>query len=569
MAIKINLSVYTNSDDAFVAWAPSDFIPGCWGFQLERKRKAGGVTVTEIVENRVGFEKDKPKSGDHKPSNIWPFQRFNWTDHAVDVGSQVQYRVTAMITDRNGGFTGGPVSSWTGWVSLTADAGKGFSCYFNRGLVLSQFFARYMRDNHLSAKAVKDKLRKKGGADEFRKFLQGDLGAGLFGILADVKTSGNTLSAALYELDDDLLEEAIIALPNQMKLILANGSATPDGNKSARDNLNDHGFPTIDRLLGSKGLGHNKFMVRADAAGPQAVWTGSTNWATTGLCTQINNGLLVADAGLAKIYQEQWDRLAKASPPTTQPAAFTPDLQASNDKPKSFKVQGVDVTVRFTPTTDRSDMQALSDLIDGAKSSIHFLMFTPGNDGLQDLCAKRANEKDMYVKGVVSSLPKAEDEANGNVLTVDLVSSDHSFKPDHYSIVQPQGEEGIGPWIGEVTRKTFLASVGHAIVHAKVLLIDGLSANPILVTGSHNFSNNASKQNDENYLIVRGHKPLAHSYATFIMSVYQHYRYRSYIREMQAEKKDPWSYLDTSDQWLKIELKSKAAEIAYWTNPAA
>lgn len=142
--------------------------------------------------------------------------------------------------------------------------------------VLSQFFARYMRDNHLSAKAVKDKLRKKGGADEFRKFLQGDLGAELFGILADTKTSGNTLSAALYELDDDLLEEAIIALPNQMKLILANGSATPDGNKSARDNLNGNDFPTIDRLLGSKGLGHNKFLVRADAAGTQAVWTGST-----------------------------------------------------------------------------------------------------------------------------------------------------------------------------------------------------------------------------------------------------------------------------------------------------
>ncbi|WP_271023489.1 hypothetical protein [Rhizobium sp. RCAM05973] len=232
MAIKIDLSVYANSDDAFVAWAPSDFIPGCWGFQLERKRKVGGATVTEIVENRVGFEKDKPKSGDHKPSNVWPFQRFNWTDHAVDVGNQVQYRITAMITDGNEGFTIVPASSWTGWVSLTADAGKGFSCYFNRGLVLSQFFARYMQANHLTAAGVKAKLKKKGGADEFRKFLQGDLGAELFGILADTKTSGDTLSAALYELDDDLLEDAIIALQKQMKLILANGSVTPDGSGS-------------------------------------------------------------------------------------------------------------------------------------------------------------------------------------------------------------------------------------------------------------------------------------------------------------------------------------------------
>jgi hypothetical protein len=77
--------VYTNSDDAFVAWAPSDFIAGCRGFLLERGRRAGAGTKVEPVENRVGFSKDKPKSGDHRPSSEWPFQRFNWTDHAADV----------------------------------------------------------------------------------------------------------------------------------------------------------------------------------------------------------------------------------------------------------------------------------------------------------------------------------------------------------------------------------------------------------------------------------------------------------------------------------------------------
>ena len=65
MAAKINASVYVNSEDAFVAWAPSDFIPNCWGFQLERKRKVGNATPIDIVENRVGFEKDALKSGDH------------------------------------------------------------------------------------------------------------------------------------------------------------------------------------------------------------------------------------------------------------------------------------------------------------------------------------------------------------------------------------------------------------------------------------------------------------------------------------------------------------------------
>jgi hypothetical protein len=34
---------------------------------------------------------------------------------------------------------------------------------------------------------------------------------------------------------------------------------------------------------------------------------------------------------------------------------------------------------------------------------------------------------------------------------------------------------------------------------------------------------------------------------------------------MLAQGKTPWSYLDDNDHWLKIELKSKAMEIGYWT----
>ena len=76
MAASIKVSVYTNSDDAFVAWAPSEFIPGCRGFLLERERKTDQGQKVDIVENRVGFARDNPKSGEHKPSNEWPFQRF-------------------------------------------------------------------------------------------------------------------------------------------------------------------------------------------------------------------------------------------------------------------------------------------------------------------------------------------------------------------------------------------------------------------------------------------------------------------------------------------------------------
>ena len=41
MKVTIPISLRTNSDDAFVAWTPSAFIPGCRGFMLERRRRQG------------------------------------------------------------------------------------------------------------------------------------------------------------------------------------------------------------------------------------------------------------------------------------------------------------------------------------------------------------------------------------------------------------------------------------------------------------------------------------------------------------------------------------------------
>jgi phosphatidylserine/phosphatidylglycerophosphate/cardiolipin synthase-like enzyme len=211
-------------------------------------------------------------------------------------------------------------------------------------------------------------------------------------------------------------------------------------------------------------------------------------------------------------------------------------------------------------------MNALRDVINSAKDAILFLMFTPGKQGLHTLAGQRANEENMYVRGVVSTLGTEAGDIDKNVLDIRIISSDHKFKPDHYTVLQPQGiDVALGPWIAEVTRRDFLSQIGHAIVHSKVLVIDPLSKDPTVVTGSHNFSAPASEKNDENLVIVRGHKKLAIAYATYVMSVYQHYRFRSYVREMLAQGKLPWSYLDDDDKWLKDELKSKALEIGYWT----
>jgi len=66
--------------------------------------------------------------------------------------------------------------------------------------------------------------------------------------------------------------------------------------------------------------------------------------------------------------------------------------------------------------------------------------------------------------------------------------------------------------------------VNSAMVHSKVVLVDPLSANPVLLTGSHNLGPKASGTNDENLLIIRDAPALAAAYASNIMAIYNQYR---------------------------------------------
>ena len=195
------------------------------------------------------------------------------------------------------------------------------------------------------------------------------MGAKIAQILKDAKVKDTQLHAALYELGDAKLEDAMIALGSKLDLILANGSDPADGNAAARKHLNDAGIITINRMLKSKGLGHNKFVVLSNKKGPLAVWTGSTNWSTTGLCTQVNNGLLIGDKEVAQVYGTHWDELKDASPPKLDPAGFPEVLVAANDKSHSFTIGGAKVEIWFTRTSDGRDMEALRNLIAHAGGS--------------------------------------------------------------------------------------------------------------------------------------------------------------------------------------------------------
>jgi phosphatidylserine/phosphatidylglycerophosphate/cardiolipin synthase-like enzyme len=73
---------------------------------------------------------------------------------------------------------------------------------------------------------------------------------------------------------------------------------------------------------------------------------------------------------------------------------------------------------------------------------------------------------------------------------------------------------------GEFTRVPELAAAGipiwlevrYVAAHSKVMIIDGGSDAPVLITGSYNWTWSAQHRNAENLLIVRGDRVLARAY---------------------------------------------------------
>ena len=82
-----------------------------------------------------------------------------------------------------------------------------------------------------------------------------------------------------------------------------------DADAENRAALKAAGVDVIDRILGKGTIPHNKFMVLSQNDQPLAVLSGSTNWTTTGLCTQTNNALVIDSAELAQRYIDYWNAL--------------------------------------------------------------------------------------------------------------------------------------------------------------------------------------------------------------------------------------------------------------------
>jgi phosphatidylserine/phosphatidylglycerophosphate/cardiolipin synthase-like enzyme len=559
----MKLRTYHNGDDVFIAWKPDGPIDNCRGFALLRRRNG----VEETVQTWVGFAGEDHTVGEHRDSTQWPIQRFQWSDYMANPGDRVAYKVIPMVgPDRDHlARDDAHASDWSEEIDLAQEQSPHVGAYFNRGIVAAQWVSRRLNitDQNFKQAAAKKLTDVIATPDNpLRNYLTGPLGERLFELLEAAAADGRDIYAALYELDDPQLEAALQKIGQHAHVVLANGSVKKKGddqNKPARDLLRDK-IDLHDRMISPRALGHNKFLVICDDANqPRWVWTGSQNWSGTGLCTQANNSVLIDNPELAGQYRRQWDALMRAGDET-------PDaLIKANSTARQETIGPAPVTLWFTPTAGYVDLDDAKAAIDEAERAVLFLMFNPGpKDTLLNYIidlARSDRQQRLYIKGAINQDPSTKKTKVPIFDPANVVHAD-------FEVVLPAAIDKATSWFVQELKKLPQA---FAMVHSKVVLIDPLSDNPVLITGSHNLGTKASDTNDENLLIIRDAPGLASAYATNIMSVYNQYRWRfNRIRQVSSTSWDglkdnafwqPWLWDDPKLADIKA---AKLREMDFW-----
>jgi len=547
--MTIQIFAHSNQDDVLIAWQPQPWDEAYIGFTLERRdAKTQDITV---LNNRVPPTQGAgPVPAAGISSQTSPFRRCMWIDHEPGDTDEVEYRVTPVIAD-GAGFKAadGMASDWTAPLRLAADAGGGMEVSFNRGTIMSQVVSRFL-NNDITPQSLKGfvaQLADPGFAP--RRYLSGDIRHNLLDFLSSADQAGNHVYAAIYEFKDEELIAAVKAFKQRAHVLLGNGGTTKAG---LLDELKAAGIDAYHRDLsngrGSSPSVHNKFVVETKPDGtPLRVLTGSTNWTTTGLCTQLNNLLVLSRPEIARRFLEQWHALVAAGD------KMTPKLREDNG------VVTVDdaVSLYFAATKGEAEFAPVLDLIAKAKQGILFLMFMPGKSPLLEAVLKRDTEG-MYIRGVVST---ETTDAKGDIKVDHDVISTGGKGAQSTDVILPEGvpDSNRPDWaLGEAARSMFLHAGMNAIVHSKVLVIDPFLDSCAVVTGSHNFSDSASAHNDENLVIIQGNKELAMKYAVHIQGAHDHYSWRAFLQDGG----DPTRIYKSLDGWRPGG--DKFDEIKFW-----
>ena len=577
------LAVSGTNTISFAISADKAGTEGLLGFAVERSDPAAKQDFYAFGFKVFPSLIPKPDEKTTVKTSRHPVQSFVWDDFTAKPDHKYEYifhplKGTPQKLDRSGAPVAIRVQTEPLFSTLEHDI------FFNRGVASSQAYTREFGNK-------KPDQLKGAKRNEALEWLSRQLDDALLKFIADA-AKGDTLLCCFYEFRYEPVARALkdaLTRGVAVRLIVDAKNNAPKDKKGKvqppfprAENLaliKKAGLPKASVFLRearTSAIQHNKFMVllKGNQKAPTEVWTGSTNISEGGIHGQTNVGHWVRDKETARKFVDYWEIL-KADPGAhdgddrSTAAKRNKDLRMAVEKivapPGTWSKAAKGITPIFSPRSGSAVLDMYARMVDEASDTSCITLAFGINKAFKDLL--KDNKADGHIGFF---LLEKEDKPNPRAKDpfVRLTAKNNIYEAFGSYIDEP-----LYQWAKETNTRILQLNSHVSYLHSKFLLKDPLGTDPIVVTGSANFSDASTNDNDENMLLIRGNQRVADIYFTEFNRLFYHYYFRSVLertRKMlsKAEKKkqDQKSlFLDETDGWVAAyrpgSLKQKRVDM--------
>jgi phosphatidylserine/phosphatidylglycerophosphate/cardiolipin synthase-like enzyme len=495
---------------------------GLLGFALERVDGRSGKK--EWLTGMLAFPQQSLPPGTVIGTNQAPVQKFRWSDYRVYPDTAYEYIVHPVYgtPDRLKVEPGLAVKVKT--ASLTT--GEHW-ILFNRAAAASQAFSRKFPQ----VEAAIDAARKASQPlpplpPEVLAWLSRGVLEQITQLLDRAVDQTWAIDIAIYEYELPAIINAVTAAHGRGVQLRIVYHAQPDDEQTAINRHSLEGLPdAVKRARITSNICHHKFIVLSQVKNgkrwPQAVLGGSTNFTENGVYRQANVVHVVNRADTAQTYLNLFEVLFRGD----DVGATRKYINKNNAiEPKKPLFAG------FSPRTGGVDLKAFTELVKAAQRDVLFCTAFDLYDDLEQAFLGQPHDPILRY---------------GLQNTRSQITGFHADRTAEFTAAAmlPSGLEGF---LKESTK----GQKGNILIHTKLVIVDFTSAAPIVLSGSHNLSANASQGNDENFFLLHGNTDVADCYGCELMRLYDHYRFRFKLKSLvDKREKLPKLALAPDDRW--------------------
>jgi phosphatidylserine/phosphatidylglycerophosphate/cardiolipin synthase-like enzyme len=499
----------------------------CLGFAIQRIDRTENEAY--FMRGMKTFPNAAPKLpvGGTASSHDQPFQSFQWADYSAKPSHSYTYTIIPMYGSP-GALTDG--ESLAVDVNTESEWDGTHSVFFNRGAIASQEYARRFQN----------KPPNEVGEAAYDWLSRGLLEA-IVGFMAKATGRGFSLRIAIYEFQLPAILGAVYDAADRdvdVKVVFdAIKNAKSDPVKKNRAAIAQAKIKGLCEGITEGKLMHNKFIVLLKGSKPVQVLTGSTNYTESAVFGQLNCAHVVNDADVASIYLDWWNELERDLP-LAQLRTWNDDKTPAPPNPPRDGTSEV-----FSPQNGIGTLSRYGEIAADAKRAL-FMTFAFGmNEAFVPVYMKENN---------VLHFALMDKEGSGSMAAKDkkTIAQIRKRKNAVVAVGQNITINEFDRWLKEVSGLP--ASKYVKWVHTKFMLVDPLSGDPIIITGSANFSGASIKTNHENMLVIRGDTRVADIYLGEFMRQFSSYAFRDAAYAAKGNDAKNWKPQDlvTDSSWI-------------------